>query len=219
MNNIFSEDKMIFLNKTHRSISNQASFQQKNSSAMDTNVTLVPVRSSYCQTETEKNDLQIINVDLNLSEKDIHLQEQLTDTFCRRLHQPLIFMNREICFRHNQTPSLPITPIGNTKILRDIKLVSHYSEQSCPGQQYHKVDEVQSTLDKSSPYHLPNPTEKIVSSTNSQPRKSSRKKSKHENSIPLALTTSLHSNVSLCNEDYFLSKYIHHLFADQHKRR
>lgn len=37
-----------------------------------------------------------------------------------------------------------------------------------------------------------------------------------DKSIALALATSLHSNISLCNEDYFRTKYIHQLFINQH---
>jgi hypothetical protein len=65
--------------------------QNMNSSSIGANISLVPVRSSYCQTEIEKNDSQIIDVNLNQSEKNISL------------YQPLMFMNREISFKHNRT--------------------------------------------------------------------------------------------------------------------
>ena len=66
---------------------------------MNQTKTLVPVRSSYCQTEIEKNESQIIDVNLNQAEKNINLQEE----FSRHLYQPLMFTNREISFKHNRT--------------------------------------------------------------------------------------------------------------------
>ena len=74
------------------------------------------------------------------------------------------------------------------------------------------------------------PTEKTLSSNTSQPfvfdpyqKKSSEIKPKRkrqiidDNSIPLALATSLHSNISLYNENDFLSKYIQQLFTNNKK--
>ncbi len=79
------------------------------------------------------------------------------------------------------------------------------------------------TFNKSSSSLLPNPTKKAVFSIH--PRQSSQKKSKQkrriivDNGIPLTLATSLHSNVSFYNEDYFLKKYIHQLFTGKHHLR
>jgi len=70
------------------------------SSTIDTHIVLIPVRSVHCQTEMWKNDLQTINIDLNQSETNV---QQLTDTFCRRLDEPLIFMNRELYGRYNRS--------------------------------------------------------------------------------------------------------------------
>ncbi|CAF4300174.1 unnamed protein product, partial [Rotaria magnacalcarata] len=57
---------------------NQTSCKQQDSRSIDTNIVFVPIRSSYCQTDTLNNDLPTINVDLNQSEKTINLSEQLT---------------------------------------------------------------------------------------------------------------------------------------------
>ena len=81
--------------------------------------------------------------------------------------------------------------------------------------------------------HLPNGTDiqsSNVSLSNDSPprfvhlypRKQSHRKSKqyqpitNNHSIPLALATSLHSDLSLHNEDDFLTEYIHQLFPDKH---
>jgi len=131
---IFSEDKIRISNKTYRSVSNQVSSQQKDSSSIDTHIVIIPVRSSYCQTETSRNDLQTINIDLNQSEKNINLHEQLTDTLSRRLHEPLIFMNREICCRQNQT-SFFSTVTSSMKNIHSDLVSSHHSGQSVIQQQ------------------------------------------------------------------------------------
>ncbi len=82
------------------------------------------------------------------------------------------------------------------------------------------------TLNKTSSFLPINPTDKTSFSDNSQAclfdlqqRKLCQKKSKQkrriidDNNIPLALATSLHSNVSLYSVDYFLTKYIHQVFT------
>ncbi len=87
---------------------------------------------------------------------------------------------------------------------------------------------VSNTLNESSSPLLSDPTDKTLFLNNSQPffsgrqqRKLSQKKNKQKrriidnNSIPLALATSLHSNVSLYNVDYFLTK----LFTDKYHLR
>jgi hypothetical protein len=82
------------------------------SSTIDTHIVLIPVRSVYCQTEMWKNDLQTINIDLNQSETN----QQLTDTFCRRLDEPLIFMNRELYGRDNRSSFCSSKPSGINKM-------------------------------------------------------------------------------------------------------
>jgi len=87
---------------------------------------------------------------------------------------------------------------------------------------------VSDTLNKTSSF-LPNPKDETSFSDKShpclfdlQPKKLSQKKSKQkrriidDNNIPLALATSLHSNVSLYSVDYFLTKYIHQVFTNKH---
>lgn len=88
-----------------RKYTNQNMNKISSRSTIDTQIVLIPVRSSYCQTEMWKTDLQTINIDLNQSEKNI-------DTFCRRLDEPLIFMNREIYCRYNRTTSFSTKPSG-----------------------------------------------------------------------------------------------------------
>ncbi|CAF4056520.1 unnamed protein product [Rotaria sordida] len=111
----------MFWDKPRRSSSNQnmnqASTEQKDSYSIDTHLIVVPIRSSHCQTEISKNDLQTINVDLNQSEKTINLHEQLTDTLCRRLHEPLMFMNRDMFCRHNRPSFCSTVSSGMRKLL------------------------------------------------------------------------------------------------------
>lgn len=94
----------------HRPISNQILSEQKDNSC----IVLVPVRSTYCQTEILKNDGQTINVDFNQSEKNIQ------ETFSRRLHEPLIFTNRDIYCRQNQTSFFSTVPSNCQKICSDL---------------------------------------------------------------------------------------------------
>lgn len=61
--------------------------------SIDTSIVVVPVRSSYCQTETA---LQTKHVHLDKSEKTINLREDLTERLYHGLHVPLVFTNREV---------------------------------------------------------------------------------------------------------------------------
>ncbi|CAF1333890.1 unnamed protein product [Rotaria sordida] len=227
---ILIKDKSMFWDKPRRSSSNQnmnqASTEQKDSYSIDTHLIVVPIRSSHCQTEISKNDLRTINVDLNQSEKTINLHEQLTDTLCRRLHEPLMFMNRDMFCRHNR-PSFCSTVSSD----RNQKLSTMNTTNLSPTTNGLLLS---NTHNESS--FLPNLTDvqsdKTLFSHNSQPflfdlhqRKQSHKKLKenrqiiNDHSIPLALASSLHSNLSLYNEDYFLTKYVHQLCTDKHYRR
>ncbi|CAF3630940.1 unnamed protein product [Adineta steineri] len=86
--------------------------QEKTSSIIDKHIVLIPVRSSYCQTEIFTNDLPTININLNQSEKNINLHQQLSNTIYRRLDEPLIFTNREIYCKYNQASYFSTTPLG-----------------------------------------------------------------------------------------------------------
>jgi len=96
----------MFSNKIYHPVSNE-NMNKKDSFSIDKHIVIVPVRSSYCQTEILKNDLQTINVDLNQREKNINL------------HEPLILMNREIGSRQNQTPIFSTVSSGIKKIHSD----------------------------------------------------------------------------------------------------
>ncbi|CAF2534112.1 unnamed protein product [Rotaria sp. Silwood2] len=241
---------------------NQASSEQKDSCSIDTHIIVAPIRSSYCQTEIPKHDLQTINIDLNQSKKTINLGKQLTDTLCRRLHEPLMFMNRDMFCRHNRTSLYSTQPLGQkffqqqSHEKKELSSLKQSSLSESPKQiattlssdQSKKLSIINTTNlssttngfslsnihDESS--FLPNLThiqsDETLFLNNFQPvffdlhqRKQSHKKLKQnqriidDHSIPLALATSLHSNLSLYNEDYFLTKYIYPLFIDKHYLR
>ncbi|CAF3890792.1 unnamed protein product [Rotaria sordida] len=224
------KDKSMFWDKPRRSSSNQnmnqVSTEQKDSYSIDTHLIVVPIRSSHCQTEISKNDLQTINVDLNQSEKTINLHEQLTDTLCRRLHEPLMFMNRDMFCRHNRPSFCSTVSSDRNQKLSTMNTINLSSTTNgfLLSNTHNESSFLSNVTDVQS--------DKTLFSHNSQPflfdlhqRKQSHKKLKenrqiiNDHSIPLALASSLHSNLSLYNEDYFLTKYVHQLCTDKHYRR
>ncbi|CAF4773626.1 unnamed protein product [Rotaria sp. Silwood1] len=223
-----SEDKILFWNETHHLPSNQnmnqASTEHKDSCSRDKHIVVVPIRSSHCQTETSKSDLQTINIDLKQSEKTINLHEPLNDILCRRLHKPLMFINRDVFCRHNRTLFYSTVPSADrNKELSTINAANLFSAKN--------KFSLSNTKNESTFLHdlTDIQSDKTLFLNNSQPfvinlhqGKQSNKKFKrnrriiNDHSIPLALATSLHSNLRLYDEDYFLTKYIHPLFTEKH---
>ncbi|CAF2112943.1 unnamed protein product [Rotaria magnacalcarata] len=179
---------------------NQTSCKQQDSRSIDTNVVFVPIRSSYCQTDTLNNDLPTINVDLNQSEKTINLSEQLTDKVHHCLHEPLMLMTREMSCRQNRTSFYSTIPSGDNLFQQSSNEKKEILCNECTKPMNVQTDKaLLSNSNQIFNFHL-------------HQGKQCPKKIKQNRriiddcSIPLTLTTSLHSNLSLYNEDYFLKK-------------
>ncbi|CAF4317866.1 unnamed protein product [Rotaria socialis] len=212
-NRLLGRENTLLRKDLHRVSSNQnmnqTTYKPQDSRSIDTNIVFVPIRSSYCQTDTLNNDLPTINVDLSQSEKTINLSEQLTDKVHHRLHEPLMLMNREMLCRQNRASFYSTIPSGDNLFQQSSNEKKEILCNECTKPMDVQTDKtLLSNSSQISNFHL-------------HQRKQCPQKIKQNRriiddcSIPLTLTTSLHSNLSLYNEDYFLKKKIHHLFNDK----
>ncbi|UJR08503.1 hypothetical protein I4U23_012769 [Adineta vaga] len=190
------------LDAYNRSMSNSTVSQENNNLTIDKQIVLIPVHSTYCQTEI---DIQTINIDFK--------QSEINDTLHRRLNEPLIFMNRE-----NQTLLLPTEFQYSRQTFISTPLHTDISDNQI------KLD-TNSTLPKPSLSTANSANRPVLTDNSRSSIKQHHRKSKQrqrfigKKSIPLTLATSLHSNISLYDDHYFLTKYIPQLFTEKYCNR